>query len=223
MSSINSEVKCSKQISKGTESHGKSQLPNPNLLKSPKKVLNHYPKHLLFRWIVLRIIIWQLFLEIWATVKNCLISSHLYLNQGPLNILRGSCLNPFEKSNVWDFFSKKMAMLETWPASSAGSTLFGIFPEIQLTQFHNGLELRILLGVAGLTVTKKVCLLLYYTTAAAAQLQAQWDQDWKINPKIWLFLAGAADRETISCLKVLRWIREIEYYHFFQYAILSGR
>ena len=110
-----------------------------------------------------------------------------------------------------------MAMLETWPASSAGPTLFVIFPKIQLTQFHNGLELRILLG-AGLTVTKKVCLLLYYTTAAAAQLQrllAQWDPDWKINPKLWLFLDGSADSPTTSCLKVPHFIiKNLKSVHF---------
>ena len=30
---------------------------------------NHYPEHLLFKWIVLRIVIWHIFLEIEAKVK----------------------------------------------------------------------------------------------------------------------------------------------------------
>ena len=33
-------------------------------LKSPKKLPNHNLEHLLFRWVVLRVLIWHLFLEI---------------------------------------------------------------------------------------------------------------------------------------------------------------
>ena len=49
------------------------------LVKSQKKVPNHYPVHFLFMWIVLRVVIWHLFWEIWktqtfwkkATFKKC--------------------------------------------------------------------------------------------------------------------------------------------------------
>ena len=40
---------------------------------------NHSPKHLFFMWIVLMIVIWHLFFEIWVDVKNHLRLSHLYL------------------------------------------------------------------------------------------------------------------------------------------------
>ena len=33
-------------------------------LKSPKRVSNYSPEHLLFRWIVLKDVIWHFFLEI---------------------------------------------------------------------------------------------------------------------------------------------------------------
>ena len=39
-------------------------------IKSKKKVPNQDPEHLFFRWIVLRIVIWYLFWEIWAKVEN---------------------------------------------------------------------------------------------------------------------------------------------------------
>ena len=49
-------------------------------LKSPKYVPNHYPVHLLFRWIVFRIMIWHLFLKIWAKVEKLSeMKPHLHL------------------------------------------------------------------------------------------------------------------------------------------------
>ena len=42
-----------------------------------KRGPNRNPEHFLFRWIVLRVI-WHLFKEIWAKVKNFLSLSHLY-------------------------------------------------------------------------------------------------------------------------------------------------
>ena len=46
------------------------------LNRQKKKMSN--PEHLLFRWIVLRTMIWHLFWEIWAKVKTFLRLSHLY-------------------------------------------------------------------------------------------------------------------------------------------------
>ena len=44
-------------------------------LQSPKKCAKHYPDHLLFRWIELKIVFW----EIGANLKNILRIHHLYL------------------------------------------------------------------------------------------------------------------------------------------------
>ena len=42
---------------------------------SKKKVPNYDPDHLLFRWIVLRVVIWHIFLEVWS--ENFLRLRHL--------------------------------------------------------------------------------------------------------------------------------------------------
>ena len=46
-------------------------------LKSHKNLPNHYPEQLLFRWIVLKIVIWHFFWEIWTKLKIFPRLSHL--------------------------------------------------------------------------------------------------------------------------------------------------
>ena len=50
-------------------------------LKSPKKVPNLHPEHLLFRWIELKIVFWHIFWEIGANVIIFLRLSHLYVRR----------------------------------------------------------------------------------------------------------------------------------------------
>ena len=45
-------------------------------IQSPKKCAQTYPEHLLFRWIELRMVIWHIFGEIAAKVRNFLRVSH---------------------------------------------------------------------------------------------------------------------------------------------------
>ena len=63
---------------------------NINSVMSQKKVLNHFSDQILFSWIVLRGVIWRLFLDWSQSEKNILRISHLYYEAaGLLNLVRG--------------------------------------------------------------------------------------------------------------------------------------
>jgi hypothetical protein len=49
----------------------------PYWLQSHKKCAKNYPEHLFFRWVEHRIVIWGIFWEIGAKVKNFLRLSHI--------------------------------------------------------------------------------------------------------------------------------------------------
>ena len=63
-------------------------------LKYSKKMPNHSPEHLFFKWEVLRRVIWYLFLEIWAEVKKILRLSHLYIFLGYHTMCRFELVHP---------------------------------------------------------------------------------------------------------------------------------